>query len=286
MTADGINGDTQAPALKIFIGGDRSQVGKSTVCLGILGSLLELGYSPSDLAYIKPVTQCEQPQLISKWCAAKGVACRGIGPVVFYAGFTRAFLKGEAGTSEQLLADAKAAVDEISKGKKFVVVDGVGYPAVGSICGISNAHTAAALHTPVLLVGRSGVGDAVDSFNLNATFFKSHGVEVLGGVFNRLASGGFYSLANCQEAVTNYFARVGRQMPYGFVPDAQPMLKGKLEVAAAHTDEALSAAVAVRGGGLVLVVFAQPECPVPEACKVRAGAVCLWLCLCTYIHTG
>ena len=47
-------------------------------------------------------------------------------------------------------------------------VSGVGYPAVGSICGISNADAAKALHASVLLVGKSGVGDAVDSFNLNS----------------------------------------------------------------------------------------------------------------------
>jgi hypothetical protein len=101
------------PALKIFISGDRSQVGKSSVCLGLLGSLLKLGYSAADLAYIKPATQCEQPQLVSQWCEEQGIACRGIGPIVFYTGFTREFLKGNAGTSQQLLQDAKTAVDEV-----------------------------------------------------------------------------------------------------------------------------------------------------------------------------
>lgn len=80
------------------------------------------------------------------------------------------------------------------------MVDGVGYPAVGSICGISNADLAEALgRIPILLVGRPGVGDAVDSFNLNATFFRARGLRVLGGVFNRLPLEGFYSLEHCKE---------------------------------------------------------------------------------------
>ena len=33
---------------------------------------------------------------------------------------------------------------------------------------------------PVLLVGKKGVGDAVDSFNLNATFFEARGAAVRG----------------------------------------------------------------------------------------------------------
>jgi hypothetical protein len=68
-----------------------------------------------------------------------------------------------------------------------------------------------------------GVGDAVDSFNLNATFFTAHGVPVLGAIFNKFPSTGafsmatallkvntvcttgFYSLQECQPAISSYF---------------------------------------------------------------------------------
>ena len=56
--------------------------------------------------------------------------------------------------------------------------------------GTSNAVIARAAQLPVLLVGKSGVGDAVDSFNLNAAYFELHGVRVLGGIFNRCAASG------------------------------------------------------------------------------------------------
>ena len=65
-------------------GAHRSQVGKSSTCLGLLGSLLKQGLSADDVAYIKPATQCERPQLVTEWCETNGVACCGIGPVVFY----------------------------------------------------------------------------------------------------------------------------------------------------------------------------------------------------------
>ncbi|CAM9927277.1 unnamed protein product [Ectocarpus sp. 4 AP-2014] len=218
----GVPASGPGPAVLVFVAGDRSQVGKSSTCLGLLGALLRReDLCSSDLAYIKPATQCEKPQLVTDWCEANDVACRGIGPVVFYKGFTREFLKGGAGTSEELLQEIRDAVQEISSRKKVVVVvDGVGYPAVGSICGVSNGDVAAALKAPVLLVGKSGVGDAVDSYNLNACFFEARGVRVLGGVFNRISTAGYYSLERCREAVTSYFSQANpNALPYGFVPE-------------------------------------------------------------------
>jgi dethiobiotin synthetase len=154
--------------IRLFVSGDRSSVGKSTCCLYLILSLLRLGISPHDIAYIKPVTQCEADQPVVELCQILGITCRGIGPVVFYKGFTRAFLEGSVGTGTELIHSAVQAVDEIGRGKRIVLVDGVGYPAVGSICGISNADMAKALGSPVVIIGKSGVGDAVDSFNLNA----------------------------------------------------------------------------------------------------------------------
>jgi hypothetical protein len=156
------------PSLRLFISGDRSSVGKSTSCQYLLASFLSLGFLSSSLAYIKPVTQCEADQPVIQFCAEQGIACCGIGPVVFYQGFTRAYLNQTTDTSEELLAKVHEAVEEISRGKLIVLIDGVGYPAVGSICGISNGDTAKVLNAPVILVSKSGVGDAVDSFNLNA----------------------------------------------------------------------------------------------------------------------
>lgn len=175
MTGAGVNrGDLrslmnqeQSPA-RLFVSGDRSSVGKSTFCLYLLASLIRMGVHPTELAYIKPVTQCEEEQPVVRYCESIGIACQGIGPVVFYKGFTRAFLEGDTASSQELLQSVVEAVDRIQEGKKIVLIDGVGYPAVGSICGVSNSDVARALHAPVLLVGKSGVGDAVDSFNLNA----------------------------------------------------------------------------------------------------------------------
>lgn len=80
-------------------------------------------------------------------------------------------------------AKIRKAVATISQGKRFVIVDGVGYPAVGSIAGISNADVAKLLGAPVLMIGRPGLGDAVDAMSLHSTYFTAHGATVLGAIW-------------------------------------------------------------------------------------------------------
>mmetsp|Transcript_7670 Transcript_7670/g.12716 ORF Transcript_7670/g.12716 Transcript_7670/m.12716 type:complete len:495 (+) Transcript_7670:55-1539(+) len=216
----------QPPALRIFVAGDRANVGKTSVCLGLLGSLVStMGYDPSDLAYIKPATQDESKQLLQVYCEKVGIRCIPLGPLVFYKGFTRAFLAGESETSENMLDKITAAVNELAVGKRVVVIDGVGYPAVGSICGTDNASVAKACgyskHQPLgaLIVGPSGVGNAVDSFNLNASYLESRKVPVMGAIFNKLATDGYYSIDNCREQVSSYFRQYqSTSKAFGFVP--------------------------------------------------------------------
>lgn len=233
----GANGSANLPpAVRIFIAGDRMSVGKTSVCLGLIGSLVRMGYPTESLAYIKPATQNEKPQLMQHYCDRLGIECVSIGPIVYYRGFTRAFLAGETESSEELLAKVEDAVDKLAQGKRVVIVDGVGFPAVGSICGTDNASVARASGYPivegnmkrrrpagVVLIGGQGVGGAVDAFNLNATYFERAQVPVLGAIFNKLSLEGFYSLENCKSAITSYFAQNEYQQKlereaFGFVP--------------------------------------------------------------------
>ena len=215
----------QQKALRIFVAGDRANVGKTSVCLGLLGSLVSMGYEPADVAYIKPATQDESKQLLQIYCEKVGITCVPIGPVIFYKGFTRAFLADEAESSADMLDKVTGAVNELAAGKRVVVIDGVGYPAVGSICGVDNASVAKACRYSeqnqmgVLIVGPSGVGHAVDSFNLNASYFESKNVPVMGAIFNKLSMDGYYSLENCRAQVSSYFQKYqATSSPFGFVP--------------------------------------------------------------------
>jgi len=205
--------------------------------LGLLGNLLAKGYArPEELAYIKPATQSESPQLIQLYCEANGIDCVPIGPLVYYRGFTRAFLAGQTLGTDALLTQCGRAVDRLARRKRIVLIDGVGFPAVGSICGTDNACVARACSYPnrhvlptdrqplgVVLVGGPGVGAAVDAFNLNATYFAKYRIPVMGAIFNKLELTGFYALESCRSEVTGYFdsnpeqIQFGRR-PFGFVP--------------------------------------------------------------------
>ena len=48
-----MTGTSNSEALTLFVSGDKSSVGKSSICLAILASLVRLGVDPSLIAYIK-----------------------------------------------------------------------------------------------------------------------------------------------------------------------------------------------------------------------------------------
>ncbi|MGR9054045.1 MAG: hypothetical protein ACU84J_15495, partial [Gammaproteobacteria bacterium] len=57
----------------LYIMGAASGVGKSTICAGLLAWLLTNGYSPGQLAYIKPMTQCVAKQPVGNFCEQTGI---------------------------------------------------------------------------------------------------------------------------------------------------------------------------------------------------------------------
>ena len=191
--------------LRMMVAGDKSSAGKSTISLGLLVALLDAGFLPHEVAYIKPATQCVTSTLVARFCEEQGIACEHIGPVVYYRGFTRQQLD-DPSEHNALVAQCSEAVDRISTGKKITLIDGVGYPSVGSVVACSSADVAIACRAPVVIVGRPGVGDAIDSFNLCAAYFEMQRVPVLGGLFNKLAPTGFYAREKCDEYVRKYMA--------------------------------------------------------------------------------
>lgn len=217
--------------IRLFVAGERTHSGKTSVCLSILGSLLNAGMLPQHIGYIKAATQCTKPDLLSLWCEEQGIAhVDGVRcPLVFVKGFTRAFLEHKLGSSEDLLQGVVDAVTTLSKGKSFVLVDGVGFPAVGTVVGVSNCDVARALRTPVLLVGASGVGGAIDSYALNSHWFRSQQVRVLGCVLNRAPLSGFYAADKVRPFIDAF---LGERHPlekcFGVVP-THPSLDGARE---------------------------------------------------------
>lgn len=73
----------------VYIVGSKTQTGKSMTCLGLISYILENKiYKAEEIAYIKPATQCRSPNNVWKYCAEQNIEFQGIGPIVFYKGFT------------------------------------------------------------------------------------------------------------------------------------------------------------------------------------------------------
>jgi dethiobiotin synthetase len=170
----------------LYVMGSESGIGKSTVCLGLLAQLLAEGFKPSELAYIKPMTQCVTPQLVAQFCMQTKIAYQATEGLVFTKDFTRDFINGLTKDSTSLLDDILADIQNISIDKKLVVIDGVGAPSVGGVIGVSNVDIALALKSQVLFVEKFGLGSAIDSTLLCTSFMHSQGLKEIGLIYNNL----------------------------------------------------------------------------------------------------
>ena len=131
-----------------------------------LGHLLAAGVPASRLAYIKPATQCEAPDLLAAWCRARAAhrAARAAAHTRGSRARTHARARRVRAERPRCARGVAAAVDAHCAGRDVCVIDGVGFPGVGSCVGCSNADVAAACRAPRVLAGRSGVGSAIDGY--------------------------------------------------------------------------------------------------------------------------
>jgi len=171
-----------------YMMGSSSNVGKSTLCESLLSQLLLDGYQPEQLAYIKPMTQCIEKQAVTVFCENKHIAHQSIGSLVFTKGFTKDFVDGLTKTSDRLLEDILVEISHISKNKKIVIIDGVGSPSTGSVVGVSNVDIALALASPVVFIGKPGIGSAIDDTILAVNFMQQRGIKNIALVYNKIES--------------------------------------------------------------------------------------------------
>jgi len=171
----------------LYVMGTETGVGKSTVCLGLLAYFLRQGFKASQLAYIKPMTQCLTPQNVALFCEKNHIDYRATDGLIFSKGFTRDFIAGLTRNSDELKQDVLANINDIAQHKAIVIIDGIGHPAVGSVIGVSNIDIALALECKVIYIAHPGIGKTIDSTVLNITFMQSKGINKIGVIFNQLS---------------------------------------------------------------------------------------------------
>lgn len=178
--------------MSFFIASTGQNIGKTTLCLGLLAALRKRGL---EIAYMKPVGQ-EQEETKNGLFVDKDVLLikehfglkdpyEAMSPVLIPPGFTKSFLEGSIHTQD-LYQKIVSAYKELSSHHKTVIVEGTGHVGVGSLLSLSNAEVASALRLPIILIASGGVGSAFDELSLNKALCDLHGAKILGIVLNRV----------------------------------------------------------------------------------------------------
>lgn len=176
----------------VFIAATGQNVGKTTVCLGILAGLLKRFKT---VGFIKPVGQQhvtidsnikvdkdvvlfkERFKLPSDW--------QDMSPVIVPGGFTRDYLDGKV-TEKSMHEKIVQAFDRIYNANAYTVVEGTGHVGVGSIIDMNNAKVAANLGLDMVLIGSGGLGSTIDELSLNLAMCREYGVKMRGVILNRV----------------------------------------------------------------------------------------------------
>lgn len=176
----------------IFIAATGQNVGKTTLCLGIMASLQKR--YPS-VGFIKPVGQrhvivdgqiiVDKDAVLFKEHFNLSAHWSHISPVIIPSGFTRSYLDEEV-KEEKMLKDVQTAFKTISSQNAYTVVEGTGHVGVGSIVDLNNAKIAAELGLNMVIIASAGLGSAYDELALNITMCRFYGVKVQGVILNRI----------------------------------------------------------------------------------------------------
>lgn len=168
---------------KIFIGATGQHCGKTTISLSLM-HLAQKKYGR--VGFMKPIGPkwIEFNGKIVDKDAAMFASVFGVeedvelmSPVPLTPGTTRRFLDGEIDPENPRRA-IRAACSELEKKYDFLIIEGAGHGGVGSVVGMNNARIAADLNAPVLLVTGGGIGNVIDSVELNLALYQRERADV------------------------------------------------------------------------------------------------------------
>ncbi len=178
-------------AKKIFVAATGQNSGKTTTSL----SLLHLARQKYDrIGFIKPIGP--KPSLLDGLEMDKDAALAAqifgleshkefMSPVVVRPGMTKQVLDGTISTRD-LQEKIVRAIEVLDRECDFLVIEGAGHSGVGSVLGMSNAQVARLSGAPVLIVTGGGVGNVIDSAQMNLALFRQEGDDIKALVANKI----------------------------------------------------------------------------------------------------
>jgi len=190
----------------IFIAATGQNVGKSTLCLGIIAALKKR--FPT-VGFIKPIGQqhvaidnqtiVDKDVVLFKNHFNLAASWSDMSPVIIPSGFTRDYLD-EKVSDDYMSVKIENAFKKIRSENAFTVVEGTGHIGVGSIVGLNNAKVAANLKLDIIMIASGGLGSAFDELCLNMALCHFHGVKIRGVILNRV-------LEDKREMIADYFPK-------------------------------------------------------------------------------
>lgn len=222
-------------ANSLFICGTDQEAGSSVITLGLCGCLRTLA---ADLAFFKPVGggPDDPDAAILREALKLPHDPADICPV----SIAEARELVAAGQEQQLLERISAAYQKVSRGKEFVVLEGINNQKAMSAFDMDiNARIAAHLRVPSLLVARASwpeattdVDQLVASVQGIKNSFEAREIDIVGVVVNRVRDADLDELRRTLGAA---FRRIGLNL-YGVVPELAYLGFPKLDQIAAELD--------------------------------------------------
>lgn len=176
----------------LFIAATSQNVGKTTLCLGMLAALK---HRYEKVGFIKPVgqrhvavdgnTMVDKDVVLFRNHFHMQERWEDMSPVIIPSGFTRDYLDGKV-TSEELIRSIISSFEKISSDSPFTLVEGTGHVGVGSIIGLSNAKVAKLLGLDIVIITPGGLGSAYDELQLDLALCEKEGVRVRGIILNKV----------------------------------------------------------------------------------------------------
>lgn len=190
----------------IFVAATGQNVGKTTVCLGMIAGLHKRF---SSVGFIKPVGQqhvaindqlkVDKDAVLFHEHFHLSAPYEDMSPIIIPPGYTRDFLDGAMDTSA-MEARIISAFQRVGRDNDYTIVEGTGHVGVGSIIGLSNAKVASLLGLEMVIIAQGGLGSAYDELSLNIELCQHYNVPVRGVILNRV-------LDDKREMILNYFPK-------------------------------------------------------------------------------
>ena len=235
------------PTRRVFLAATGQNRGKTTASLGLAAAIIDRGHR---LGFLKPVGQryvlvdgsrADEDAVLLKAVFGLPDGLAEMSPVTLPRHFTTDYVMGRI--SDDLGAAVLEADRSIGRDRDVLLIEGTGHAGVGAVIGLSNAHVAAMLDAPVIIVTEGGVGRPIDEVVLNQALFEKQGVRVMGAVVNKVDTIGHPQLP---EVLSRGLAQHGVDL-LGCIPYSQFLANPSLELIATHLEGELLSGQATPG---------------------------------------